>query len=142
MCTGHAIGNKRNGGLGLLQRRCGFVGVKATAEGKSVVMVRAESDRPQEVASVPLDQETVHLKAECDFNDRADTGYFYYSTEGHEWHRIGEPLDMAYTVPHFMGYRFALFNFATQTPGGFVDFDFYRVNPAMTGAQSSVRERE
>ena len=33
---------------------------------------------------------------------------------------------MAYTIPHFMGYRFALFNYATEEPGGFVDFDYFR----------------
>ena len=27
-----------------------------------------------------------------------------------------------------MGYRFGMFNFATKNTGGFVDFDYYRVN--------------
>jgi hypothetical protein len=39
---------------------------------------------------------------------------------------------MAYTLPHFMGYRFGLFNFATQTTGGFVDFDYYRISDKIT----------
>ena len=26
-----------------------------------------------------------------------------------------------------MGYRFGLFNFATKNPGGYVDFDFFRL---------------
>jgi hypothetical protein len=30
-------------------------------------------------------------------------------------------------MPHFMGYRFGLFNYATKTPGGFVDFDWFRI---------------
>jgi hypothetical protein len=34
---------------------------------------------------------------------------------------------MAYTLPHFMGYRFGLFNYATQNAGGFVDFDFFHI---------------
>ncbi|NLK41270.1 MAG: hypothetical protein GX298_04365, partial [Planctomycetes bacterium] len=42
--------------------------------------------------------------------------------------KIGSTLQMAYTLPHFMGYRFGLFNFATQTTGGFVDFDYYRIS--------------
>jgi len=29
-------------------------------------------------------------------------------------------------MPHFMGYRFGLFNYATLTPGGYVDFDWFR----------------
>ena len=26
-----------------------------------------------------------------------------------------------------MGYRFALFNYATKSTGGFVDFDYFRI---------------
>ena len=41
---------------------------------------------------------------------------------------------MVYTLPHFVGYRFALFNFATKSAGGFVDFDYFRVSGKLTGA--------
>ena len=41
--------------------------------------------------------------------------------------KIGSQLKMAYTLPHFMGYRFGLFNYATKTPGGYVDFDYFHV---------------
>jgi len=44
---------------------------------------------------------------------------------------------MAYTLPHFMGYRFGLFNFATKTAGGFVDFDFFRIENTLTGPDST-----
>ena len=39
---------------------------------------------------------------------------------------------MFYDIPHFMGYRFGLFNFATKTAGGFVDFDFFRLSDKIT----------
>ncbi len=42
---------------------------------------------------------------------------------------------MEYTLPHFMGYRFGLFNHATMTPGGAVDFDFYRIDDALTAGR-------
>jgi beta-xylosidase len=67
--------------------------------------------------SVPLTQKTVYLKAECDFNDRADIGYFYYSLDEKSWISMGSQLKMEYSMPHFMGYRFGLFNYATKTPG-------------------------
>jgi len=35
---------------------------------------------------------------------------------------------MVYDLVHFVGYRFGLFNFATQTTGGFVDFDYFRLS--------------
>jgi xylan 1,4-beta-xylosidase len=34
---------------------------------------------------------------------------------------------MSYKLDHFMGYRFALFTYAETTTGGFVDFDYFRV---------------
>jgi hypothetical protein len=35
---------------------------------------------------------------------------------------------MAYTLPHFMGYRFGLFNYATKQAGGSVDFDYFHIS--------------
>jgi hypothetical protein len=35
---------------------------------------------------------------------------------------------MAYTLPHFMGYRFGLFNYATQNPGGYADFNYFTIS--------------
>jgi beta-xylosidase len=90
-------------------------------------MVHAESGKAIEAERVPLSKNVVFLKAECDFNQRKDTGYFYYSLDGAVWTRIGSPLKMEYSMPHFMGYRFGLFNFATKEVGGFVDFDWFRV---------------
>ena len=46
---------------------------------------------------------------------------------------IGTQLKMAYTLPHFMGYRFGLFNYATKDIGGFVDFDWFRITDKMGG---------
>jgi beta-xylosidase len=114
-------------GLGALQRRYGFVAVKRAGSTKSIVMASAETDRPEEVASVPLEQSIVYLRLDCDYRNRADRAQFFYSLDGKNWTVIGRPLKMAYTLPHFMGYRFALFNFATEQSGGLVDFDFFRV---------------
>jgi hypothetical protein len=33
----------------------------------------------------------------------------------------------ARAIPHFMGYRFGLFNYATKHPGGYADFDWFRI---------------
>jgi beta-xylosidase len=115
-------------GLIALQRRYGFVGVKMEDNSKSIIMVSAQSNSSDEIESVSLKQQTVYLKVDCDFRDRTDKAYFYYSLDGKTWMKIGTVLQMAYTLPHFMGYRFGLFNFATNAPGGFVDFDYYHVS--------------
>jgi beta-xylosidase len=125
------VGKMKDGdyaGLGLLQRHYGFVGAKMVGGARSVVMVSSAADVPVEIQSVPLSQETIYLKADCDFRSRSDTASFYFSLDGHTWEPIGKLLHMVYTLPHFMGYRFALFNFATETAGGAVDFDYFRVS--------------
>jgi beta-xylosidase len=114
-------------GLALLQRKYGLVGVKYDGGAKSIVMVSAESGKAVEVQRVPLAKSKVYLKAECNFKDLADTASFSFSLDGKSWTPIGSKLKMAYTLPHFMGYRFGLFNYATKAPGGFVDFDFFRI---------------
>jgi beta-xylosidase len=137
-CSGSTsidISNMKDGdfaGLALLQRKYGLIGVRFNNGAKSIVMVSAQSGRPVEVQSVPLAQKTVYLKAECDFNDRTDTGYFYYSLDGKSWTSFGSQLKMEYSMPHFMGYRFGLFNYSTKTPGGFVDFDWFHIGDQIT----------
>ncbi|HMP83869.1 MAG TPA: glycoside hydrolase 43 family protein [Verrucomicrobiota bacterium] len=115
-------------GLALLQKNYGLIGVKSQGETNYLVMINAGSGQPAEVERVPLSQTTVHLRAECDFKNRTDKARFYYSLDGQTWKPIGTELKMSYTLPHFMGYRFGLFNFSTKTPGGFADFDPLRLN--------------
>jgi len=119
-------------GLALLQKKYGIVGVKFSNGVRSVVMVNAQSGIPEEIENIPLTRKKVYLKAECDFTDRRDIAYFYYSFDGKAWKPIGNQLKMEYSMPHFMGYRYGLFNYATREPGGFVDFDWFRINNERT----------
>ncbi len=115
-------------GLALLQRKFGQVGVKMVNGARSVVMVNAGSGQPVEEESTPLKSKTVYLKAVCDFTERIDTARFYFSLDGKSWKTIGTRLNMEYSMPHFMGYRFGLFNYATKNQGGYADFDWFRVS--------------
>ncbi|MCD8165836.1 MAG: glycoside hydrolase 43 family protein [Bacteroides sp.] len=120
-------------GLGLLQQKYGIVGVKVKNGKKYIVAGNAQkSDRVNEnyeqIDEIPLEKEKVYLKVECDFRNQVDTGYFYYSTDGTNWKEIGHPLKMEFTLSHFMGCRFALFNYATEQTGGYVDFDYFNVD--------------
>ncbi len=126
------VSNLKDGdyaGLVALQKRYGYVGVKIENNQKTVVMISAETEEPVELENVPLNQNKVWLKIDCDFKNQTDKAYFYYSLNGEEWTQIGEPLQMAYTlIEHFMGYRFGLFSFATKETGGYVDFDYFRIS--------------
>jgi len=129
------VSNMKEGdfaGLSLLQKKFGQVGVKFVDGVKSIVMVNGSGRVPVENQSIPLTQKTVYLKAECDFKNKTDIGYFFYSLDGKSWNPIGSQLKMEYSMPHFMGYRFGLFNYSTKNPGGFVDFDYFRIEDKIT----------
>jgi hypothetical protein len=115
-------------GLGALCEDYGFVAVKMSGSSKSVVMVNGSTGDPEEVESIPLTQDNICLQVAFDFKNRTDKAYFYYSLNGTSWTRIGNTLQMSYTLTHFMGYRFALFNYATRTTGGYIDFDWFRIS--------------
>lgn len=114
-------------GLTLFQRNFGWVGVKVTEAGKFIVMMNASTGHVEEQGTIPFTGKTVWLKASCNFENMKDEALFYYSVDGINWQQIGGALKMAYTMPHFMGYRFGLFNYATKTVGGYVDFDYFRI---------------
>jgi len=125
-------------GLGVLQRNYGYVAVKQENGARHLVMVAAEKDAPVEHASIPLSADVVHLRADCAFQPSPELARFSYSLDGREWIPIGRPAPMSYTMPHFMGYRFALFCYATREAGGHADFDYYRVAPSPESASPRV----
>lgn len=128
------IANMKEGdfaGLGLLQKNYGLVGVRINSSGRYLVMINAGNGKPVEEAIIPLDQKNIYLRATCDFIDKKDIAHFYYSIDGKNWSMIGTELKMSYTLPHFMGYRFALFNYATKNIGGFADFDYFHITDSI-----------
>ena len=82
------------------------------------------TDRGDVKATEKLSQSVVWLKMSCDFTN--DTAIFAYSTDGNQFKTFGTPFHMIYNLEHFMGNRFAIFNYATKTAGGFVDIDYFQ----------------
>ncbi len=116
-------------GLTAFQRKFGQVGVKIVNGQKQVFMVSNKTDIPTEMRSIPLMQNKVYLKIECDFRNKIDVARFFYSLDNKSWNPIGGELKMEYTLmEHFMGYRFGLFNYASKNPGGYADFDFFHIS--------------
>ena len=148
-CSGSAlidVSNMKNGdfaGLAALQDQYAFVGVKMIGGEKYIIMAVAPDTTKgdgiegqktykigvpeMEIEAVPLAENLAYLRVDFDFSDALDEAYFYYSLCGNNWTRIGSTLKMSYRLSHFTGYRFALFNFATENIGGHVDFDWFRV---------------
>ena len=115
-------------GIGALQSKYGFVGVTQNGSNRAVTMVNAQTGMPQEVERVPLDTDLVYLRVHGDFRNQVDDATFAYSLDGTTWRDIGNTLQMSYDLAHFMGYRFALFNFGSKSSGGYADFDFFHVS--------------
>jgi beta-xylosidase len=138
VCSGSTsldVSNMKDGdfaGLGLLQKNYGVLGVRVDGDKRQIVMINAGTGTPIEAEAIPLNQKTVFFKAECNFTNRKDVANFFYSLDGKTWTPIGTQLKMTYTLPHFMGYRFALFNYATKNIGGYADFDFFHISDSIT----------
>ncbi|MES2923292.1 MAG: glycoside hydrolase 43 family protein [Verrucomicrobiota bacterium] len=115
-------------GLVALQKNYGFVGVKVAGAAKTLVMVGAGNGTAADEESVSFSGKAVHLRINCDFRNKTDKAEFQYSLDGKKWAAIGKPWKLSYTLPHFMGYRFGLFNYATKSTGGSADFDYFRLS--------------
>jgi beta-xylosidase len=132
-CSGSTaidVSNMRDGdfaGLCLLQKNYGMIGVKIVGSNKSIVMINASDGIGIAAATIPFSGKQVFLKANCHFIGQKDIAQLYYSLNGKDWKQIGTQLKMTYTLPHFMGYRFGLFNYATKVAGGFADFDYFHI---------------
>jgi len=116
-------------GLTAFQRKFGQVGVKIVNGQKQVFMISNKTDKPTGLQSIPLSQNKVYLKIDCDFRNKIDVAKFFFSLDGKTWKPIGGELKMEYTLmEHFMGYRFGLFNYASKNPGGYADFDYFHIS--------------
>ncbi|HLV61783.1 glycoside hydrolase 43 family protein [Galbibacter sp.] len=115
-------------GLVLLAEYFGYVGVKKEKDKSYIVQAINESGKETIKEKIPFKGSEVFLKAVCDFTNMKDQAKFYYSLDGNSWQAIGASLQMRYTLTHFMGYRFGLFNYATKNAGGSADFDYFKIS--------------
>ncbi|MEI2394969.1 glycoside hydrolase 43 family protein [Paenibacillus sp. FSL R10-2199] len=115
-------------GMVALQNGYGTVEAAALKQGGfSVNMcVNSGDGYPQTVESIPFTGNRIYLRIDFNFEDSVDQAHFFYSADGAVWKAIGGTLHMKYTLDHFMGYRIGLFNYATQSAGGYADFDYFR----------------
>lgn len=127
-------------GLAAFQDQYGYVGITVNEQGTQIIMAKAHQE-PFESANmqytlakpdvtverIPLKQSEVHLRVDFDFREMADTATFYYSLQEDQWIKIGSALQMSYRLTHFVGYRFALFSYATKQTGGSVFVKHFKV---------------
>jgi len=88
--------------------------------------------RKVEKKRIPLTSDTVYLRIEADFNLGKDLAVFSYSTDQKNWTVMEKEYKMIFDYRRlFMGSKFAVFNYATKSTGGFVDVDFFRITDSL-----------
>ncbi|MEV6878745.1 family 43 glycosylhydrolase [Amycolatopsis sp. NPDC051128] len=116
-------------GLAMLRDSSAWIGVKRDGGRNRVVMVNGltmdsnwnTTGTGTETASAALSGTKIWLRANADI--RPGTGRqarFSYSTDGVNFTPLGAPFTLNNAWQFFMGYRFAVFNHATQALGGAV----------------------
>lgn len=73
----------------------------------------------------------IYLRVHGDFTDGRDIATLSYSLDGKKFIPIGDEVKMLFDIrTFFMGTKFAIFNYATKSSGGYVDVDWFRFSPA------------
>ena len=131
-CCGFAAFNGDSGVLTV--RRKGKSKILTLTEEKSVFSEHSRSivnDKIDIKKSIvlPKSQKYVYLCISTDFTVGQDYASFAYSLDGTNWHQFDYRHKMKFDYRRmFMGSRFAIFNYATKTLGGYVDVDWFHLN--------------
>ena len=116
-------------GLSMLRDTSAWIGVVRDA-GKYRVVMRQNinmdrrwntADKGEDVASAAVSKGNIWLRVAADIHPGPDrTAVFSYSTNGKIFQPLGPPFPLNNRWQFFMGYRYAIFNYATISLGGVV----------------------
>jgi beta-xylosidase len=109
-------------GLAVFQDPYAFIAVKRGNGTSYLVMV----NNGETVDSVSLPSTTVYLRTIA--SNSSSKVSFEYSLDNKTFKRLGNELAMKFSLKIFTGNKFCLFNYPTKSVGGYVDFDWFRVN--------------
>ncbi|MDE7351358.1 MAG: glycoside hydrolase 43 family protein, partial [Muribaculaceae bacterium] len=119
--NGHAglLSVKKEGGKTYLVKHSAVVNF----DGNTKNIANTEENEEERIL---LKKKNVYLKIDADFRLGQDMAYFSCSLDGRKWKEIGKPFKMIFDYRKlFMGTRFAIYNYATVAPGGYVDIDYF-----------------
>jgi beta-xylosidase len=126
------LSNMKDGdvaGLALFRPTSAWVGVKKTAGATKVVMTNglsmtasyATSNKGTEAESAAISGTKIWLRIAADVTPGTKRqAKFYYSTDGSKFTQIGSVFTLDSSWSYFLGYRYAIFNYATTALGGSV----------------------
>ena len=109
-------------GLCVFQDPYAYIAVKQTDAAQYLVMV----NNGLTVDSVPLQHPAVlYLRTKA--SNISKKAVFEYSFDNEKFTPLGNELAMRFNLKIFTGNKFCLFNYATKETGGYVDFDWFRM---------------
>ena len=128
-------------GLCAFQSNWASIGAEMSADGRKelVAITRVPpsrrggeaGDSQTERLRMPLTSDKIWLRITYVFtpqtpSETPDTVTLSWSLDGKRWQTVDAVLSMKYTLDLFTGYRSMLYNYATVSAGGYVDFDYFR----------------
>lgn len=109
-------------GLCVFQDPYAYIAIKQINGVKYMEMVNNGTT----IDSVAIKSSVVYLRSNA--SNASKKANFEYSTDNKKFVSLGNELAMRFSLKVFTGNKFCLFNYATKETGGYVDFDWFRVN--------------
>jgi hypothetical protein len=81
------------------------------------------------IDSAAINKSTIYLRTVASNSTRKAS--FGYSFDNKTFTPTGKELIMRFNLSVFTGNKLCLFNYATKEAGGYVDFDWFRMHPAI-----------
>ena len=132
-----AMQNGDVAGLAALRDSSAWIGVKkangttrmVTTTGATLDSSWNTSSIGNESASANISGGKIWLRVDADIRTTSagGTARFYYSTNGMQFSQLGGTFTMKREWQYFLGYRFGIFNYATQSLGGSVRINSFEV---------------
>ncbi|MGQ7944304.1 glycoside hydrolase family 43 protein [Flavobacterium sp. WC2509] len=110
-----------NAGIAVFQNPYGYIAVRQTKGAKYIVMV----NNGKTVDSVAINKSKVYLRMVA--SNATKKAVFEYGFNNKTFIALGNELIMDFNNKVFTGNKFCLFNYATKETGGYVDFDWFRM---------------
>jgi len=126
-------------GLAVFQDPYACIGIKKVNGKSFVIMV----NNGETIDSAAVEGSIIYLRASAIYGSGAahyfdgkaapgtGTASFSYSLDNQSFVKIGNELEMKFSLKIFTGNKFCLFNYATRELGEYVDFDWFRTDAGL-----------
>lgn len=86
-----------------------------------------DENSPDIIEQVDFSSSVIRFKIDFDLTKEKQTAVFsYYDESKKRFVEFGKPSELRFTLDHFVGVRFALFNYSTQQTGGIAVFSDFK----------------